>query len=317
MAQPTNTFDTYDAVGIREDLSDVVKNISPWETPFYSGIRSGEKANSTLVEWEVDELSSVDASNQVIEGDEATLDAISAPSKFNNRTQIFDKTAVVSGTSQAVVSAGGTVKMAYQIVKKTKELKRDIETRLLSNNVRVTGNATTARELSGYECWITNGVIGTAGSPALPTGDGSDAPTDASSGVVFTEARLKAVLALCYDDGGMPDSVYMGSFNKQVASGFTGHSSRTDKGEDKKLVAAIDVYVSDWGELKFVNSRFCRSRTVPVIQMDMWEIRALRPTRNWALAKTGDSDKRQILCELTLCALAPKSSGAVFDCTTS
>ena len=101
MAQPTNTFDTYDSVGEREDLSDVIYSISPTDTPFISSAAK-TKATAVLHEWQTDALASASTSNAVIEGDEATLDAVTATTRLSNSSQIMDKTVVITGTQEAV-----------------------------------------------------------------------------------------------------------------------------------------------------------------------------------------------------------------------
>lgn len=313
MAQPTNTFDTYDAKGIREDLSDFIYNISPTKTPAIQMFGKG-KAKNTYFEWQTDELAAA-ATNYVIEGDEATLDAVTASVRVGNYTQISDKTAVITGTEEAVDKAGRTKEMAYQVKKKTEELKRDMEKMVTDNNARVAGNASTARETAGLGAWVaTNTDAGAGGSD--PTGDGTDARTDGTPRA-FTEAQLKAVLKSCWDEGGEPDCLMVGGFNKQKASTFTGNATRQDKSEDKKLTAAIDVYVSDFGTIQIVPNRFSRARDAWVLQKDMWCVDYLRPARNWPLSKTGDTEKRQILVEFGLRSKQQKASGLVADLTTS
>lgn len=314
MAQPTNTYSSYDAVGIREDLSDMISMISPTETPFVTACKKA-KAENTLHEWQTDALAAVDTANAVIEGDEATMDASTATVRLNNRTQISDKTATVTGTLEAVKKAGRQKEMAYQIMKKTKELKRDIEAICLSNQAKVAGNDSTARKIGSVLSWIaTNDSFGSGG--ASPTGDGSDARTDGTQRA-FTESLLKTVLASCWTEGGDPGILMVGSFNKQVASGFSGGATKFDNSEDKKLVASVDLYVHDFGSIKIVPNRFMRTRDALVLDMDYWAIADLRPTRTWPLAKTGDTEKQQILREWTLESLNEKASGGVFDLTTS
>ena len=144
MAQPADTFSSYDAVGNREDLSDTIWMISPTETPFMSGIDK-VPADATFHEWQTDALAAADTSNAVIEGDDATTDAATATTRFGNYTQISDKVPRVTGTQRTVDSAGLGDEFAYQIFKKGQELKRDVESILLDNNARVAGNDTAAR----------------------------------------------------------------------------------------------------------------------------------------------------------------------------
>tara|TARA_Y100000593_G_scaffold84791_1_gene160842 strand:+ start:153 stop:1100 length:948 start_codon:yes stop_codon:yes gene_type:complete len=315
MAQPSNSFDTYDAKGNREALADIIYNISPTDTPFLTMAAQG-KATATYEEWQTDELASAVTTNAVIEGDEATLDASVATTRVGNYTQIADKTVVITGTQEVVNHAGRKSELAYQIAKKGKELKRDMESQLTSNTAQVAGNSTTARKSAGLGAWIaTNDVLGT-GSAASPTGNGTNARTDGTQRALL-ESHLKTAVQNCWSEGGNPSSVMVGPFNKTVISGFTGNSTRMDKGEDKKLFASIDVYESDFGALQIQPSRFSRERDVWVLDPEMWEVRYLRPFQQFELSKTGDSEKRQLLTEYVLVSRQEKASGMVADCTTS
>lgn len=314
MAQPSDTFSSYDAVGNREDLSDIITMISPTATPFMSGIAK-KSATSTKVEWQTDALAAASATNAVIEGDDATTDASTATTRLFNYTQISDKVARVTGTQRAVNSAGRADEMAYQVMKRAEELKRDVESALLANNAQVAGNDSTARETGGIGSWIaTNDDL--AGDGASPTGDGSDARTDGTQRA-FTEAQLKSVLAACWDQGGEPDTIMLGSFNKQALSGFSGGATRQINSDDKKLVNAIDIYVGDFQDLVVVPNRFQRSRDALVLEMDKWELATLRDFQRNPLSKTGDTDREQILVEYALCAKNEAASGGIFDLTTS
>lgn len=314
MSQPTNTFSTYSNVGIREDLSDAIYMISPTSTPFLSGIAK-TKASNSYHEWQIDSLAAASGSNFVIEGDDATTDAGTATTRRGNYLAISDKVAQVTGTNEAVTKAGRKSEMGRQMMKRSAELKRDVETILLQNTARVAGNDSTARKCAGIETWIkTNDVFGASG--ASPTGDGTDTRTDGTQRV-FLESYLQSVLALCADAGGEPDTIMVGSFNKQMMSGFSGNATRTVNAADKTLVNAIDVYKGDFGDLKVVYNRFQRSRSALVLQMDMWAFATLRDFNSWDLAKTGDTDRKQILVEYTLESRNEAASGGVFDLTTS
>lgn len=313
MALPTDTFTSYSAVGNREDLSDVIYNVAPTDTPFLTSIPR-TKASAVLHEWQTDSLAAASSTNAVLEGDDATTDAVSATTRLSNTCQISDKVPRVTGTQQAVVTAGRKDELAYQIVKSAKELRRDMESSLLANNAEVTGNATTARELGGIEAWIaTNTEFGSTGSAG---GAGNTARTNGTNRAL-TETLLKSVLKKCWDEGGDPDCIMVGSFNKQKISEFTGNASRFKTAEDKKLVAAIDVYQSDFGDVEIIPNRFQVSESTLVLQKDMWAVAYLRPVTVVNLAKTGDSERRQLITEFTLESRNEKASGAVFDCTTS
>ncbi|MAL41393.1 DUF5309 domain-containing protein [Thalassospira sp.] len=314
MAQPSNTFSTYDSVGNREDLSDIIFDISPTETPGMTMAKK-TKATATNHEWQTDALAAASATNAVIEGDDATTDASAATTRLGNYTQIQDKVARTTGTEDTVKKAGRGNELDYQVMKRSKELKRDMEASLFANNAKVAGNDTTARELAGIPAWLaTNTSAGTSGSD--PTGDGTDARTDGTQRA-FTEDLLLDVMQSCWENGGEPDALIVGPFNKRKASGFTGVATKFKDVDDKKIIASADVYVSDFGEINIVPNRFSRARDAILLQKDMFKAAMLRPMASWDLAKTGDSERKQILVEWTLQMCNEAAHGIVADLTTS
>ena len=315
MAQPTNTFDTYDSVGIREDLSNVIHNISPEETPFYS--KAAKKAaKNTLVEWQTDSLRA-SAANAHIEGDTTTAEARAATTRLGNYTQIFKNAVVVSDSDDNVDNAGRAKEIAYQTLKIAKEQKLDIEKALFANNARAAGNSTTARELAGAPAWLTTNTVAGAGG-ADPTGDGTDARTDGTQ-AAFSQANFDTVMQSIWVAGGKPDTVYLSAFQMNVALGFTGNNNQRSSVQagDERVVKSLAVYVTPWGSVEFMPSRENRSRDVFIMQDNMWEVASLRGTKNVALAKTGDNTTRQVVTELTLCAKNEAANGIIADCTTS
>ena len=314
MAQPADTHDSFDSIGNREDLEDIIYNISPTATPFMSNIGRTD-ADNTLHEWQTDSLAAVTA-NARIEGDDATNTAIVPTVRVGNRTQISDKVIQISGSVEEVDRAGRKSEMAFELAKKAKELKRDMENALIGvNNARVIGNSTTARELGSVESWITTDSFGATG--ASPTGDGTDARTDGTQRV-FTEALLTGVLEDLYTNGGEPNVLMVGAFNKGKVSGFKGNADEVKHNNvDKTVINAVDVYIGDFDTLNVVPNRFSRSRTAYVLQTDMWSVGFLRSFRQWDLAKTGDTDRKQLLVEYTLIAKNEQSSGLIADLTTS
>jgi hypothetical protein len=318
MAQPTNTFDSYDAVGIREDLSDIITNISPEETPFYTKSRK-TTAKNTLVEWQTDSLRA-SASNAHIEGDETSASAATATSRLNNRTQIFKNAVIVPDTDEGLDKAGRAQEIAYQTLKIAAEQKLDIEKAMFDNNAKVAGNSTTARELAGAPSWLTSNTDFGANEGADATGDGTDARTDETTTLLaFSQARFDGVMQSIWENGGNPDTVYLSAFQMNVALGFTGNNNQRSavQAGDERVIKSLAVYVTPWGTVEFMPSRENRSRDVFIMQDDMWEVAVLRPTKNIELAKTGDSTKRQVVTELTLCAKNEAANGGVFDNTTS
>lgn len=322
MPQPSNTFDSYDAVGIREDLQDVIYDVSPEETPFYTSCAK-VKASSTYHEWQTDALRA-STTNAHIEGDDTVAEARTATTRLGNYTQIFKNAVVIPGTDAGLNKAGRGKEMAYQVMKIAKEQKLDIEAALFANNARAAGNSTTARELAGAPAWIfTNTDFSADGTPtgADPTGDGSDARTDDSTPVAFSQTRFDGVMQSIWENGGRPDTVYLSAFQMNVALGFTGmnnqRSTVTATRSSNMVVRDFDLYVTPWGNVTFVPTRENRSRDVFIMQSDMWAVGIQRGTRNEALAKTGDNEKRQVVTELTLICKNEKASGGVFDNTTS
>ena len=314
MAQPTNTFDTYDSVGEREDLSDVIYSIAPTDTPFLSSAAK-TKATAVLHEWQTDSLAAAVTNNAVIEGDEATLDASTATTRLSNSTQIMDKTVVITGTQESVDKAGRASEIAYQIAKRAKELKRDMEATITGNIAEVAGNSSTARKMGTLGSWVTtNDDLASDG--ASGAGAGNAAHTDGTQRA-FTESQLKSVIKSVWNAGGDPSMIMCGPFNKQKLSGFTGNSTRFDAGADATLYTSVDVYASDFGQLQVVPNRFSRDRDAYVLDMEYWAVAFLRDFSMHELAKTGDSEKRQLLVEATLESRNEAASGLIADLTTS
>ena len=191
-----------------------------------------------------------------------------------------------------------------------------METSLTANQAPAAGDDSNARKLAGLESWIKTNSDKGGGSGADPTTSGTNARTDGTQRA-FTESQLKSVIKKCWDEGGDPSMIMLGSFNKQVLSGFTGGSTRFDPAENKRLVAAVDVYESDFGAMTVVPNRFSRSRSAYVIQPDMWGVAFLRDFQLMDLAKTGDATKQALLAEYTLVSKNEAASGGIFDLTTS
>jgi hypothetical protein len=312
MAQVSGTYSKYDAVGLREDLTDIIYNISPTDTPFMSSIAKS-KATAVNHEWQLDTLASAAADNAKIEGDEVSFSAPSSTTRRGNVTQISTKSVIISGTLEVVNKAGRNSELAYQISKASKELKRDMETSLLANTTVAAGSTSSARTLAGIVSWLkTNeSTSGTA-----PTTSGTTTRTNGTQRA-FTEDQLKSVIKQVWDNGGDPSMVMVGSFNKQKLSGFTGGSTRFDPAENKRLVAAVDVYESDFGALQVTPNRFQRARDAFVLTPELFAVAFLRDFSLEDLAKTGDAMKQFLLVEYTLESRQESGSGIIADLTTS
>lgn len=323
MAQSTNTFDTYDAVGIREDLSNVIENISPYERPFMSNI-GRESVSNKYYEWQEDSLATASTSNAVIEGDEATLDAVVPTVRYGNYTQIFDKTVVISGTTEAVDKAGRSSEVAYQLAKKGKELMNDVESTLCQNQYAVVGTNSAARKTAGFEAFMrTNVSRGTNGVSSTLSGTTDGYPNAypvEGTQRAFTETLLTTVIQSLWTNGGTPKIAIMGPVNKKRASGFTGIADiRKDVpgATAATVIGAVDVYVSDFGNVNFVPSRFSRERSVLLVDPEYASVATLRPLQTWDLAKVGDHERKQMVIECGLKVSAEKAHGIVADVTTS
>lgn len=318
MAVDAATFLTYSAIGNREDLSNIIYNIDPTETPFISGIKKVKSAAVTH-EWQTQALNAASSTNSVLEGDDATTDTSTPTVRLGNILQIQDKVARVSGTQRQVEHAGRDDELDYQVMLRGKELKRDMETTALANQGKNAGAPGTPRALGAVLSWIySNTSKGTNGSDPSSAGLGASTRTDGTMRA-FTEAQLKTVLQSAWNNGGEPDTIMVGGFNKQQFSTFTGRSTPMEEAKSKKIVATVDVYESDFGQLKVVANRFQRARDVLVLQMDMWKKSTL-PGRDMVsvpLAKTGDSDRKQILTEWTIEAGNEKANAGVFDVTSA
>ena len=318
MAQPSNTFDSYDgANSIREDLSGVIESVSPEETPFFSACKK-TKATATLHEFQTDALRSAGA-NAHIEGDATTAEARTATTRLGNRTQIFKNAVVIADTDSGLTKAGKNSEMAYQVVKVAKEQKLDIELALFANNASVGGNATTARELAGVPCWMTtNDSFLTNSSGAAPNGTGG-ARTDNGSTRNLDQALFDTTMESIWTAGGNPDTVYLSPFQMNKALGFTGNNNQRSQVQagDQKVVKSLDVYVTPWGTVEFQPSRLIRGRDVFICQNDMWNVAVLRPTKNVELSKNGDNTTRQVVTELTLVSKNEAASGIICDLTAS
>lgn len=321
----TTTYQTVRQVGIREDLSDEIHDISPMDTPYMSTIRKGAPAKNVYIEWQTDALAAA-AENHKIQGADASYLTATPTVRRRNYTSISAKAMIVSGTSNAVNTAGREQELAYQIAKRGRELKRDIEKILTGNNASVAPASATASEAAGFEAWITtNDIRGSGGSQGGYTAAGTvTAATDASAGalITFNETRLKSAIGLAWTAGGQPTTIMVGKSNKQLASAFAGITTKySDFGNNPAspgglaIVAAADIYLSDFGKLQIVPNRFSRGRSVLLIDWNYLSMHYLRPFRVEALAKTGDAEKKHLLTEWTQCMKNEGAHAIIADTT--
>ena len=300
MTVPSNTRETYDATqtngraaGIREDLSNIIYNIAPDETPFMSGVGKGS-CDNTYFEWQIDTLSDP-AANRQIEGDDATALAVVEPDRVGNYTQISSKAVRSSGTAEAVDFAGRKSTQAYQMAKRAKELKTDMEMMLLlAAQAPTAGGTGVARATGSVGKWIeTNAVVGTA----------------------VSEDDIKEVMELCWEAGASPDILMCDGVIKQAISALSQSVSELRTAANDKspayVVAAVDIYVSDFGNLKIVPNRLMPAETAYFLDYEFWDVTYLRPFATYDIARTGDSEAQMLIVEYGLRSKNEAANGKV------
>lgn len=322
MAQATGTTDTYDLVGLAEDVEDVIFNISPQETPFLTKAKR-KKVSATNHQWQTDSLAAA-AANRQIEGDESTYATATPTTMLSNRTQITKKTVKVSGTADAVRKYGRKEEFAYQIAKKGKELKRDIELALITNQASSVGGSATARSSAGVESMISGNRILSSGNttgttPGYAAGDWA-APTDGTANTMNEQNVIDAVVA-AWTDGGDASQIMVGTALKARiatfggASKFAGVSVNQGRTAQGVVLGGVDLYISDVGEHKISLNRYMRAGTLLALDMDYWSVGFLRPIKFEERAKTGDATNGELLCEFTLIGDNPDASGKIQSVT--
>ena len=280
-------FKTYDATAIREDLSDVIYDISPTDTPFMSSIAGKGSVSNTLFEWQTEALASAVINNYHVEGADAGTAATTATTRVTNQTQISKKVVEVSGSHEAVNNAGKKSELAHQLAKASKELKRDMEGSLLADNAAAAGDATTARETRGAANWISTNVVdaGTTGTHAA-----------------MVEADVLAAAEAVWTAGGEASTILLGATNKKLITAMTGRADATRSVVDSNMTLynTVDVYVSDFGTYNIVMDRFCDQDVVYFLDHDMWSVDYLRDFQTVDIARAGDGEKKMLLVEYGL-----------------
>ena len=323
MAIVTNTFTKYSAVGLREDLANVIFNISPQTTPFVSNMTKRRKVSNTFFEWQTDSLAAAAANAQIDGDDLSSYTAVTATSRLGNYTQIMRKDFIIADNLGGTLDlAGRRSEIAYQLAKKGDELKRDMEFNLCGvNQAAVAGNNTTARKTASLSAFIkTNTSRGTGGAdPTVSSGVVNAAATDGTQRAI-TEALLKTVLQSVWTQGGEPKMAMVGPHVKTVISGFAGIAAQrymAPSDSPTTIIGAADVYMSDFGSVQIVPSRFSRARDCYIVDPDMCELATLRPIQSEELAKTGDATKYMLLAEVGLQVNQEAGLGVVADLSTS
>jgi hypothetical protein len=310
------TYQTYTAIGQREDLSDVIYNSSPTDTPFMSSVGK-TKATAVYHEWQTDSLAAA-ALNVAVEGATASDATMSPTTRVGNRCQISQKTIKISNTLNAVDKAGRRSEKAYQLAKASAEIKRDMELTCLSNQVATNGNSSTARALGGLQAWLSTNYSG--GTSGVAGSGGTTARTNGTNRT-FTEAMLQTVVKNVYTAGGNPKVLMVTPAGKQTVSSFAGIAAQrymAPTNAPTTIIGAADVYLSDFGTLSVVPNRFMNSTNSAddvafVLDPDMAAIAYLRPFQTNELAVTGDNESTQLLAEFTLEVKNEAAHGIVAD----
>ena len=311
MAKVTNAFDTYSATADREDLSNIIYNISPMQTPFMSSIGSRNVKN-VVFDWQTESLPTPSSSGE-LEGFELSRSAATATVRKSNVCMISKRDATVSGSQEVSDAAGKRSEMAHQLAIMAKALKRDMEEALCQKNAKATGNASTARKTGGFENWIeSNESRGTGGSSA---GDGA-AVTDGTQRAL-TETLLKDVLQSCFSNGGEPSLAICGPVNKQKISGFTGRSQARQMIDANTVEASVSIYSSDFGELQIVPSNRSRERSLLLVDPEFAKVAYLRNFQTVDIATIGDAETKMLVVEYGLEVSNEAAHGVVADLTTS
>ena len=311
MAKVTNAFDTYSATSDREDLSNIIYNISPMQTPFMSSI--GKRSIRNVVfDWQTEDLASPVSTGE-LEGFELSRSAAVGTSRVSNVAMISKRDATVSGSQESSDPAGKRSEMAHQLAIMSKALKRDMEEALCQKGAKTTGDASTARVTGGFESWITSND--SRGSGGASTGGGA-APTDGTQRDL-TEVLLKDVLQLCFTNGGEPSLAICGPHNKQVISGFTGRTQARQMIDANTVEASVSIYSSDFGELKIVPSNRSRERSLLLVDPEYAKVSYLRDFKTVDIATIGDAMTKMIIVEYGLEVSNEAAHGVVADLNVS
>ena len=319
MAVPTGTLQTHQAIGNREDLEDIIWDISPTKYPFTTRVKKG-KASAVFHEWQTDALDAA-GTNAQIEGDDVATNTATPTVRLRNYCQIIAKVARVSDTQNLVDKAGRDDEMAYQVRKRMEECRRDLEYACTRNQESTAGAAASARKMAGIESWLatnkTSAGTGTAQTTPGYSGGTVAAPTDSTAAGTLTESHLKAVIQETWTQGGDPRLLLVGPATKsKISTAFAGIATRyrtVGAGKQADIVAGADLYVSDFGEHTIVPSHFMRDRNILALDMEYWELAQLSGMKKKDLAKTGMSERKLIVWEGTLVSRNQAASGKVTD----
>jgi len=278
--------------------------------------------SNTVFEWITEELSATSTTTD-LEGDAISAAAASLTTRNSNVCQIMSRAVAVTGTQSAIKLYGKTSQMAHQMARRTKELKRSVEAALLSNQAKATGNSTTARTSAMIGAWLkTNTSFDvTTGAGLTPGADpvtvGSTARTDSSTQRALTAPLINTVMQSCYTEGGEPDRLMVGPFNKTVVSTLTGRSIAREMIDSNTAGSNVTVFATDFGDLQVMPNRFQRERDAFLISPEYAKVSYLRNFQVSTLGKTSDAETKHLVVEMGLEMTQEAAHGGIFDLTTS
>jgi hypothetical protein len=302
MAKVANAYTTYSAQGNREDLSNNIYNIDPFDTPLFNSAGRRTARNRTF-DWQTEKLPAVDGDNARQEGFELNRSPSQATARVHNVCQISSRDATVSGSQEAADAAGRPSEMGAQMALKSKALKRDMEVILGSAQALVFGDdsgSPVPRRTRGLIHWLkTNAFFPTASAGfALPATETTAYPTIASADrVEFTEPVLGAMMERAYNNGAEVKLLMSGPTLKRTVSTFKGRDTTSVIVGKTEAVMTIDIYVSDFGRLKALPTRWIDPNTVLLIDPSYLRVAYYRSLRSVPIAKIGDAETRMILAE--------------------
>jgi hypothetical protein len=317
MGTPSNVFLSYDSKGNREGLSNLISRIDPTDTPFMAN--AGKTSTDTIfTEWQNQALAAPDHTNAVLEGADAAFVAATATTRIGNYHQISTKTASVSRTQNRIKKAGRGNEMDYQIILKGLELKRDMETILLYNQAAVAGADATIRKLGAIQAFLKTNVdkASDGSNPSWTTYPNATRTPGTPRPLTLTIA--KNVVKQMFDSGAKVEGamILTGSANKQLFSTFTGIATQTyyvSKVQKSALIGGLDAWVTDFGTVEIAPDRFMDASTALFLDFAKIKVGYLEPMLTFELAKTGDSEQKQIVVEYTLIVDNEKSQGIAAD----
>jgi hypothetical protein len=319
MTTPANTSTTFTAGNLKQDLEDVFENISPTDRPLTKALGKPGTAKGVTHEWTESGLAAPNPANAAIEGADASNSSPNTGLSKSNIAQLVEKVAAVTSTAESVDGAGNLQTMAVQLAMKTEELALDVEAALLYNNHAIPGSSTIAPMAASLPTFLmTNVSRGAGGANATLSGGSTGYPnTAAIDGTqrLLSELLFANVLQSAWTVGGKPTLAFMGGTAKVKFSGFSGNATKFKDASDKKVVGAVDVYVSDFGEIRAVPSRNIRARDMVIIDPTKAQLMWLQKPQNKELAKTGHSDRRLVFAQFTLKVHTEKAHAGIFDLT--